>query len=699
MAATVSPPANLEGKSRPTTAPPKDAASHYDENGPDGSGMAPRRCTDVTCLLVFLVFLGGMGYVMSWALQNGNPRRLVHGLDFEGRLCGVDPGVETKPFLFWCPSGAVDSLGHPLALDLKSPICLSSCPGTAAETVPCSGPRKTGTKSTGTPPYLTYTDTIEYSLVPRTTYVTEELAGLYCIPSRAALGDLSTTLFEPNGPLGSLPSKGLEAVGTLHRCYRLLLGAALMAIVLGYVYLILLRSFAEPLVQGALYFSCLFFLVLSLACFAGEIFTPSGAPELHKSWRAHNLFYRQFDPDSARLYSNILGAVFGVIFLIVTCMLCAAQEMIQTAVGCIEASTECLFTMPAMLFQPLLDVCFKVLVYGSLLYGLSWLVSAGKMESSALSISGHEIGGLSRSFHHTNEEKAMLLYYCFGCLWLMELTNSIADFVISYSVVLWYYTPKPKGCGPVFPLARAFIIGITFHLGTLAFGAFLIATCRFIRAILMYIAREAKASGNQAAACCASCLACVVRCVQEFLEQLNKNAYIDVAITSNSFCTAAKDSFAFLTANGGTVLTLTGVCFVASFAGILAISGSVGAVVYYLVTTNERWTSDTSPQHVAMPEVVVAVAACLAGLVAFCFMVVFDHTSDTLLYTFVWNKEHGHNTVDKYATDSLVAITGYKKLEKKSGKGGGGGVFGSFTSMFWGSSESASEAETKPLVK
>jgi len=145
------------------------------------------------------------------------------------------------------------------------------------------------------------------------------------------------------------------------------------------------------------------------------------------------------------------------------------------------------------------------------------------------------------------------------------------------------------------------------------------------------------------------------------------------------------------------VLALTGSCFIFCFAGVLGIAALVAEFTYLLVSTNWRWTSDTSPHYVANPYFVTAVAGALAGSVAMCFTVVFDHTADTLLYTYVWNKSHGHNTVQKYAPDTLAGLTEYKPISKPSrrrseaGSGARDGRFAALSSFF--SSQQRPQAE------
>merc|ERR1719343_1652184 len=136
----------------------------------------------------------------------------------------------------------------------------------------------------------------------------------------------------------------------------------------------------------------------------------------------------------------------------------------------------------------------------------------------------------------------MLAYYCFGLVWVVEVCNAIQTFVVSYATVRWFALPMPKKQVVWFPVLRGFVVCIVFHLGSVAFGAFLMATTRVILLILSLVAREADSKGNKLVACITKvCMACVV-CFQRCLEYINKNAYCDIAIRSNDFWVAAKKS-------------------------------------------------------------------------------------------------------------------------------------------------------------
>lgn len=678
---------------------------HLDENHPhDGSALAPRQCTDVFCLLIFIAYLGGMGYVMNIGVQNGNPRRLTHGMDYKGALCGVDPEVADQSFLYWCPSGPTLPNGFPTQLDLSNPVCVHECPTNFATHIACLGPTNTAVEKVGTAPYVMIKTVIVQTMMDRLSYPTMELAGLYCVPAKQMLDDaaallprndtLTESLMGPNGPLGTSAFGILvNGLGSVKRAWPVLIASAGLALVLSYVHLFVVRTAAKLIVNISILIINLFFWSVAIFFLIGQVLTG----DLQAKWQQANWLYHQNTPDDAAHLSLVVGCsglLLGIISLLVYCL---AKEAIDAAVAVVRASCDCVFGVPSMLLQPVLEAVSKIGLFAVLLFGLAWLVSCAKPVADTITVKGVQIGGLTRSFELTDDQKYMVAYYVFGAMWIMELSNAMATWIVSYTVILWYYTPKPKGLGPSLPLVRSFLIGTAFHLGSLAFGSFLITVCRALRIILGYIARQAKAGGNRVAELIATACMCLITCFQKYLEFINKNAYIDICISSSSFCTAAMHAMGFMASEGGKILILMGAMAIVTVTGVLAITLSTGALTLLLVTSNERWTAEDSSQHVSSPYFLAGVAGLIGLVVSVCFAVVLDHAADTLLYVYCWNKAHGHNTAEKYVPDSLAALAGYKPkqgtADKSSSSSGGG---------FWGTlfgSQHPQAAETEKLIQ
>ena len=88
------------------------------ENGP----LFKRGCTDVLCLLVFLAFCVGIGFIFLQGWNYGDPKKLLAPLDSDGNFCGVDPGLVDYKYLYFDDISVTNWL--PFA------VCVESCPET-----------------------------------------------------------------------------------------------------------------------------------------------------------------------------------------------------------------------------------------------------------------------------------------------------------------------------------------------------------------------------------------------------------------------------------------------------------------------------------------------------------------------------------------------------------------------------------------
>lgn len=87
-----------------------------------------RSCTDVPCLLLFLVFLGAWIFIAIYAWRNGDLNKLVVPTDSFNKKCGIDSGVLNKKYLFFfnldkCIDPLVPITGCP-----TPQICVEQCP-------------------------------------------------------------------------------------------------------------------------------------------------------------------------------------------------------------------------------------------------------------------------------------------------------------------------------------------------------------------------------------------------------------------------------------------------------------------------------------------------------------------------------------------------------------------------------------------
>ena len=111
-----------------------------------------RGCTDLCGLIMFIVAVVLLAGLAVTAYQEGEVARLYKGINYNGRLCGLDHPVEAKPYLFWPKSPSSGDI------DPSTPLCVKKCPteDDANKAVTVNYPERTTvynnkTKTVGTP--------------------------------------------------------------------------------------------------------------------------------------------------------------------------------------------------------------------------------------------------------------------------------------------------------------------------------------------------------------------------------------------------------------------------------------------------------------------------------------------------------------------------------------------------------------------
>lgn len=102
-------------------------------------------------------------------------------------------------------------------------------------------------------------------------------------------------------------------------------------------------------------------------------------------------------------------------------------------------------------------------------------------------------------------------------------------------------------------ICRAFKWGIWNHCGSIALGSFLIALITFIRIVFEYLAKQAEQANKENPVFKA--VVCYVRyilwCLDKYVKFITKNAFIQIALQSKNFCSAAWGAFFLIFRNAG----------------------------------------------------------------------------------------------------------------------------------------------------
>ena len=173
------------------------------------------------------------------------------------------------------------------------------------------------------------------------------------------------------------------------------------------------------------------------------------------------------------------------------------------------------------------------------------------------------------------------------------------------------------------------------HLGTMAFGSWLVAVVMTGKFVAIYIITQIQAQSpeNKLIKILGNCLKVVVGCVDRFVRFLGHLAYIETAIYGSNFCRSILRAFIRLVKN------IVRFVFVTLFAKLVLFLGKVLIIVasVYCSTIameiapreNKDGTPTGLPASTTIPIAPLALTGVGGGLIAFAIMGVYETAIDT----------------------------------------------------------------------
>jgi len=239
-------------------------------------------------------------------------------------------------------------------------------------------------------------------------------------------------------------------------------------------------------------------------------------------------------------------------------------------------------------------------------------------------------------------------YEFFSLLWVNAFVIAVGQMAIAGAVGVWYFTPNTEkssvGTGP-------FTTGLwncfRYHLGTLAFGSFILAVVQFIKYMLKYIEQQSKRTGNKAMEIIAKVLAYVVWCFEKCIKFLNKNAYIQTALMGTKFCKSAYEAFMLILRNALRIAALAGIGGIINLIGVVMITVGTAFVGYLILLGmyGDKINSPIGP---------VIIYVIIGYVIAQLFMNVFSLAVDATLQCFVADEELNKSSGGAKSTPSQL---------------------------------------------
>ncbi|XP_070556799.1 choline transporter-like protein 1 isoform X2 [Ptychodera flava] len=606
---------------------PFDKKDSEDEEEFDGP-TKDRSCRDVICCLIFLAFWGGMGYIAYVSILNGQPERLVFGVDSYGNVCGI----KNKPLANVSLSGMdmrerkyvfyFNFLALSNPLEDSKVICVAGCPNGTFITANdvkdyaiehnislCSYDVDISDYTSAS-----YGDTDDCPTLPLTSQIT--------VLNRCLPADLLSTAASSIGFLNADLIK--KIMSDIEKTWLQIVYLCAISVGLALVMTVIMRFFAKIII----YVVIIIFVVGSLA----------GTAFLWYLWYDADQKLKEI-PSDLRLDSDkenvktwlIYASVASGVTLILLLILLVMRKRIGLVVALFTEAGKAIAYSPFLLIQPFWTFLTVAILAGYWLFVYLYLATAGQPQVDS------DTGFVE--YVEDKEVTYFFWYHLFGLLWGSAFLWACQEITIAGAVAMWYFTRDKKNM-PTFPILTSMYRVLRYHLGSVAFGSFLIALVQLARIILSYIQAKLQGAENKILQFLLKCLQCCLWCFEKFLKFINRNAYIEIAIHGYNFCKAAQRAFVVIVANALRVAAINSVGDFCLFLGKLAVVAATAVIGV------EVFFKDLEDVHYeAIP---IALACVFAFIISHTFLSVYEMTIDTIFICFCEDCEMNDGVTKPY---------------------------------------------------
>mmetsp|Transcript_30797 Transcript_30797/g.40688 ORF Transcript_30797/g.40688 Transcript_30797/m.40688 type:complete len:644 (-) Transcript_30797:435-2366(-) len=461
-------------------------------------GMPPfsdgRKITDVIPLILLVSVWICTTVVGGLSCEQGYPSRLFSPMDSNGRLCGVDDTVESKPNIYYISS---ESDGKFLL-----GTCVEKCPTsevnvTSIEDLICLE----GVDFEGV---VTVDDVVSGSY----TYCN------YQYPTREVL---QRCIFDDDDIMADFKTENLTGVLEefaadlyIARNYIFGLGVSL-TLILAFSFSI----FPRIKVKGALSFLLWIAVLLIAVALLG---TSAFMVDTAQQWETEiPRIHQQFEINGLRG----LGWTFFVLLIVYIVAVIIFRRTIHLSAQVVSEASKGVVAMPLMVLFPLLQVL------GLLLYLIPWstymIYTAG---ISKLERFERGDGYVATKVNWSKEVEYRSWFFFFSLWWTAEFIIAVGQITLSLCFMRWYFLKNNKHIGNmvIFSSLKEVIV---HHLGTAALGSLVIVPIKPFRALLYEMKRAKESKGNV--------LGCCIGWLDNCLVFLHRDAYVQTAMSSHSF--------------------------------------------------------------------------------------------------------------------------------------------------------------------
>lgn len=390
--------------------------------------------------------------------------------------------------------------------------------------------------------------------------------------------------------------------------WQALLISVASAIVLAFVFLILVYCCAAPIMWISI------FGVIGASGFFGWYYWDRASDFADRSDNSENWY---------KAIGVLLWITCGIIFI----LCCCCYDKIRVALAVITAAAHFVMNTKRILFHPLLLALCFVLWFAVWLVGAVYIFSVG-------TITKHPSYPIAE-VDWDETTRYVVIYFIFGLLWVNAFFIAMFQFTIAVAAATWYFSYGTDHSGA--KICKGICWGMGYHAGSLAFGSFLLALIWMIQLVFEYWRKKMEsmnAGENKCMKCMICCIRCCLDCLNRCIKFVTKNAYIQIALTSKSFCFAAIDAFFLILRNVMRFGITHAIAWIFLLLGKAVIAGGATFIGYLCV---EYWLEkEVDLNNSFVPLIVFFVATYVIATV---FLNVYSMGADTILQCFLLDEE------------------------------------------------------------
>ena len=216
---------------------------------------------------------------------------------------------------------------------------------------------------------------------------------------------------------------------------------------------------------------------------------------------------------------HVLAYVFSGITFVVLVVTLLVIPRLKIAVSLVKVASQAIAAMPSL-------IAFPIVPLFALIFFLAWWVAIVAFLWSA----GDEVerrGALSQMTNSTTYAKTceedpfctydiewddtmtfLFIYHLFGLFWASQFIVGFGYVAIAGAVARHYWCKGEVEMIPRNPVKQSAGAALRYHLGSIAFGSFFVASVQFLRGALQYVVNRVKAvlgEGKSYLFCCLRC--------------------------------------------------------------------------------------------------------------------------------------------------------------------------------------------------